>query len=431
MKNLKPQDIREGQPPASMTSFVAQRPIFDFGGHAWGYELSFRNAGDPGPGCPLEHDKATGETPAEVFPLSTHYIGQEKTILVNLPAEFLLGSTPPSLPPAPCVLGIRKISKTMPEIIDTCSKLRESGYSLAFDEDSIQDGGEELIALAHIIKVGVMDRYVDNIARTVNMLKPHGCLLLAERIEDDNTFSLAKSLGFSLFQGSFFTRPTILPGRKIPAKMIAKVKLLKELAGEDHSIKNIVKIIGQDAELSGRLQRYLNSADFLLPSKVDSLVQAVTLLTLQGYRPLRQWLMSVMISDMTGTTKNDELAYVSLQRAHFLQAVGKFAPSATYPAETMFMLGLFSKLDALLSIPMSEITGLLPLDESISRAYLGEVTPATTWLKLLEALENADFDAAMAALAGIGIRPDQAAQEYALAAAKASDTLRINSGRSN
>jgi len=81
-------------------------------------------------------------------------------------------------------------------------------------------------------------------------------ILLAEKVETREDFRIAVEMGFSLFQGYFFSKPSIIAG--VPDKKnnhFIHQQVLKQLQEENPSYEELERIIGTDAELSYRVMR--------------------------------------------------------------------------------------------------------------------------------------------------------------------------------
>ena len=155
--------------------------------------------------------------------------------------------------------------------------------------------------------------------------------------------------------------------------------------------------------------------------KITSIAQAVAIL---GDKPIKQWLMVVLLSDMAPTSKAEELSFISVQRGRFLELVARTIDPSPFTGDTMFMLGLFSKLDALLNQPMEEIIGPMPLDQEIKLALFGEHNRAHAWLELVEAVHLGSWERAGELLEGFGVGSEQASTLHARATAWTHNILR-------
>lgn len=390
--------------------FVARQPIFDRNQNIWGYELLFRHSGTAGTAQVTDPDVATAKVIADGFTLALTGMPPGRRTLINFPQNLILRGTAYALPKDVCVVEILETVRATPEIVDACRKLKEAGYTLALDDFVGQPGFEEILKIADIVKVEILGQPTPSIIKISQALKKGGTRLLAEKIEDAKAYQLTKSLGYEYFQGYFFSKPEIIPGRKISSSQLSKMRLLQALTREEIETRELAKIIEGDLSLSYRILRFMNSAAFGLATKLTSVEQAVALL---GRRPLKQWVMVVSLSDLAPTPRAEELSFQSIQRGRFLETLVTAMPKPLLAKDTAFLLGLFSRLDALLNQPMEQILGDLPLEDDIKSALVGGQNPARRMLDFLDAVEAGAWDATTEALAAYGVRQDQAAVLYA------------------
>ena len=69
--------------------------------------------------------------------------------------------------------------------------------------------------IANVIKVDMRLSSRDEQEALLQTYKPRGVLMLAEKVESYSEFEWAKGIGYDLFQGYFFARPTVVRGRQI------------------------------------------------------------------------------------------------------------------------------------------------------------------------------------------------------------------------
>jgi EAL and modified HD-GYP domain-containing signal transduction protein len=87
-----------------------------------------------------------------------------------------------------------------------------------------------------------------------------------------------------------------------------------------------------------------------------------------------------------------ELATLSLQRAKFFELIATHYDYWGFNPGTLFLLGLFSLMDAILGIPMTSLVELLPLDAKLKSALAGDQNNEYRPLfRLLECLEDAHW----------------------------------------
>jgi EAL and modified HD-GYP domain-containing signal transduction protein len=193
--------------------------------------------------------------------------------------------------------------------------------------------------------------------------------LLASHVQDRKRYEVCRDLEFSIFSGPFFKYPDTMTVRKLSSNEILRFKLLKFIESKDPDIPQIAKTIQSDATISFRLLAFLNSAAFVFSQKIKSIQQAISLL---GWANTKNWLRVVLLNDMTQTKEAQELVLLSAQRGMFLELVAREHNYWGFNPETMHLLGLFSLLDALLELPMSDIVSHLPIDNKMKAALCRE-----------------------------------------------------------
>lgn len=377
------------EPHASKPIFVARQPIFDAHEKVWAYELLFRKSGHASTADVAEDDLATASVIADGFSLAFSGMSKNRKAFINFPQRLLLDDTVFALPREICVVEVLETITPSPEMVAALLNIKSHGYILALDDYVGQPGYEDILRLADIVKVDVLGMEPLRLREVCADLRKYGCRLLAEKIEDRATYELTKRLGFSLFQGFFFSRPETMTGSKVPTPVIAKMRLLRALSGDDFDVRELTRIISSDPSVSYRLLNFINSAAFSLRSKIQSIGQALTLL---GRQQIKQWFLAVIISDFDSSAKVQEAAYTSLQRARYLESMGKLHHSPTFRAETLFLLGLFSKLDVLLAQPMDKLLQSIPLDKDVEGALLSKPSPYWAWLSLVEDIEIGNWE---------------------------------------
>ncbi len=368
--------------------FVARQPIFTRDNEVWGYELLFRHSAQTSKAHIKDPDVATAKVIADGLSMVMPQLDADKKVLINFPQNLLGGEAILTLPPDRCVVEILETVKPSPQIIQSCERIKREGYLLALDDFVGEPGYEPFLELADVIKIDVLDLRPGEIIKLSQRLKRYQCLMLAEKIEDPEIHHLTKSLGYSYFQGFLFSKPEIVKGRKISTEDISVLHLLQELSNEDFEIRDLSRIISTDVSLSYRLLKYINSAYFSLQQKVQSITQAITLI---GVKMLKQWLMVIILSDLDRGPRDEEIIYISIWRARFLMLMASLLKSIPYSPDTMFMLGLFSKLDALLNQQMEEVLESLPLEEDIIKGLCGQPNSAHDFLCLSRAVEEGDW----------------------------------------
>lgn len=387
--------------------FVARQPIFDRDRRVWGYELLFRHSAKAQCAQVLDSDVATSTVMIDGFAMAQEWLLAQQRVLINYPASLLLQHAPLALPAETAVVEILETVRPDEDILSACRHLKEEGYTLALDDFVGGPGYEPLLELADIVKVDILGMSNDQMEQVVRGLQRYDCTLLAEKVEDNAVFKHCRDLGFNLFQGYFFSRPEIIPGRKLSSSQLSKLQLLKELSVSDVDMPKISRIIQADVSVSYRLLRYINSPFVGLRSQVSSISQAVVLL---GQKKVAVWLRVLLLADLNPSPQAAELMFLSLQRAKFLELLTGELQLAADQQNKMFLLGLFSFLDVLLSQPVGDIIPLLALEDDLAGALVGEDTHLSFWLKFVQVCERGQWPAAEAILQKLGLSTEQTAK---------------------
>ena len=181
--------------------------------------------------------------------------------------------------------------------------------------------------------------------------------------------------GFTLFQGYFFRHPENLRARRIPANQITYVRLLSAISKAEVDFTEIEDLIKHEPALCYRLLRYLNSPLLGLPSDVLSVRHALNLL---GERESVRWIRMATTLVM-GQEKSSDLVLASLVRARFCELI---APRIEHGNSDLFLLGMLSLMDAILSVPIGILIEELHLDPAIKAQLLCAKTKTGTKLGL-------------------------------------------------
>lgn len=405
--------------PCAPILLVARQPVFDAAGDVWGYELLFRHPDSPEAFSPdTDASVATASVIADGFAMVRPSLGGGQRLLVNFAEDMLLAGTPRILPADVCGVEVLETVPASVPVVQALSGLKDEGYLIVVDDYAGQPGLEGLLDLADIVKIDVLGRPLSELARDVAALRPRQCLLLAEKVEDLATHRQCEALGFSLFQGFFFSRPELVHGRRLDSSQAAKMRLLATLARDDMNIKAATEVVRSDAALSYKLLRYINSVHFGLPVKVTSIQHGISLL---GTRNLVQWLCVTVLSEFDTGPIARELIAVSALRAKFLElcasrAAVRAAAQAQAPAVpsgSLFMLGLFSLLEPLLCLPLAELLRSLPLVDDLAEALTEHSGPYAPWLELMEHYERGRWDEVLASGTAMGLTQADLAMAYA------------------
>jgi c-di-GMP phosphodiesterase len=117
---------------------------------------------------------------------------------------------------------------------------------------------------------------------------------------------------------------------------------------------------------------------------ISSITQAISYLGEEGFKLF----VSLIATSMLAENKPDALVKMAVIRARFLQLIGI---ELKRDSSEMFLLGLFSLIDAMLDRNMKEILKQLPLTDKISAALIDRTGELFIYIRLIETYETGNW----------------------------------------
>ncbi len=198
----------------------------------------------------------------------------------------------------------------------------------------------------------------------VNLLKRHAPKLLAEKVETAEEFRYCNELGFKLFQGYFFARPTISKGQRQSPSQMVLFELFNSLSKEE-PVDIIERLFKREPELDFKLLNLINSAAYYRQIKIASIRQAIMLL---GYRQLQRWVSLMLFAgDIKERGSNPILERAAIRRI-MMAILTKKVKRDRDLIEAGFIVGILSMANVLLHMPSDTIVSELNISEEIALA---------------------------------------------------------------
>ena len=366
--------------------YLARQPILGRNREVFAYEVLFRDGIENS--CQSANlEFASNSTLDTSFLIGIEKITEGRRMFVNCPRAFLLQGYVSLFAKEKVVAEILESIEPDEEVIHACLLLKQEGYLLALDDFVDTPEWGPLVELADFIKVDFRSTGRRQQQSLAAKYTAKGIAMLAEKVETPEEFSSGLDMGYSLFQGYFFCRPEMMQHHDLPASKLAYLELLQAATSPRFDMQILASKIKQEASLTFRLLRYLNSVVFGLRSEVRSIPHALSML---GERELRKWIAVVSVG-VLAEDKPAELMIVPLVRGRFCEML---APLAGLQAESndLFLLGLLSVMDAILNQPLKLILAELPVRNEISEALLMHTGIYRDFLEITVAHERADWE---------------------------------------
>ncbi|MHC4943874.1 MAG: EAL and HDOD domain-containing protein [Planctomycetota bacterium] len=347
--------------------FLARQPIFDEELKLYGYELLFRSE------MTEVFEEINGDTATSAVISDSHFIKEINAVrcsnraFVNFTKNTLAAGYAQLFPSRTLGVELQASVKPEPEVLQMLKELKEEGYLIAVDNYAGEEERHPLIEYADIVKIDFLTTTPEQQKQFADRFKDKGIQMLAGNLERHKQVMSAREMGYTLYQGFFFCKPLRVKGERIPETKITKLQLLQAVNQTPIDFDQVEEIMRNDVAMSYKLLTYINSAKFGLRDKLNSIRQALVLL---GQQNLRKW-GSLMAFSFLADDKPTELLVTTVVRARFCELMADLL-NRPEQRDSLFMIGMFSTLDALLDKPMKVALGQVPLADEIKGSLLGE-----------------------------------------------------------
>jgi len=365
----------------SPTRFVARQPIFNRREQVYGYELLFRS-GLENRYTASDADAAARDVADHILTIGARTLTAGRKAFLNCTRHFLVNEYAMLLSKEETVIEILETVEPDAEVLSACRRLKNLGYVIALDDFVYSEKFQPFVEMADIIKVDFKLLGPGDRQRAVAKFSPLGIRLLAEKVETRAEFAEARDGGYAYFQGYFFCKPQIVPSRHIPAYKINYLRILQAISKPVLDRNEIVALIDREVSLCYKLLRFMNSALFGFRRDVSSTRHALELL---GDRALTKWASVAAVLGIASNEPN-ELVLTALTRGQCCELLASNL-GAHKDEEGMFLLGVFSLMEAMLGVPMSEIVAEIALPDRVRAALLGRSNRYREILDLVKAYE--------------------------------------------
>ena len=190
--------------------YLGRQPIHGRNLDVIAYELLFRR-GEGNHANVSAGDRATSRVILNTFAgLGLERVVGNRTAFLNITRSFIVGTYPLPVPPDRVVLEVLEGVTPDAEVLGGLERLKHLGYRIALDDFVLDEGTRALLPYADIVKVDCLDQSPSELRDQVERLRPHGLLLLAEKVETQEQLDRCRGLGFDYFQGYHLSRPDVI-----------------------------------------------------------------------------------------------------------------------------------------------------------------------------------------------------------------------------
>lgn len=400
-----------------MNFYAARQPILDKSKKLFAYELLFRDSIDnvfPD----IDGDEATSKMiEASQFNMGISEFTGNKPAFINFTLETLNQGYPEMLTSDEVVVEILETIKPGKKLLALCKDLHQKGYTLALDDYEHQNVWAHFYPFIKIIKIDIQQSSIDDIKEVLVAIKDHPHIkMLAEKVETYEEYDQMLQLGFDYFQGYFFARPEMVKTKSLSPSQMAMAELLYETSKTELDLNSITSVFERDVSLSYKLLRYANSAIFKRRNEISTIKQALVIL---GSGELKRFI-GLMFAVTANPDKPSELINMAMTRAKFCELVAQDIRSQL-DISIAFLTGLLSMIDAILDEEMATVLEKLPLSPEIKEPLLTKKGVMAALIKLVELIEQADWDKTTLVMDKLKLDKDKVVEHYNQAVAWADE----------
>ena len=385
---------------AAPTFWLGRQPILDRKYATVAFELLFRS-GSTNSAAVTDNRMATASVINHAFSeLGIASVLGEQRGFINFDTELLMSDVVELLPPQQTVIEILETVDITPKITERVRELRKRGFSFALDDIVQLDAVHSpLLPFVEVVKIDVLGTTPDSLARLVRKARSASWLqLLAEKVDSREQSDYCRELGFDLFQGYFFAKPTIMQGRRADPSRRQLMRLLEQSL-DDTDNGAIEQTFKETPELSYKLVRLVNSVGVGgVRGPIQSLAHALVIL---GRRQLQRWLQVLLFAHQSAGEFPSPLLQMAAARGKLMELLAGQGSKDHRWQDRAFMTGILSLLDTLLEMSMADVIEQLRLPDDVRDALLTREGKLGHLLRIVEALERTD-DASVSSLLAQG-----------------------------
>lgn len=365
--------------------FIGRQPIMDVKQHIIGYELLFRHSADAQTAVFEDDLKACSNVLVNTMgDMDIQWLLGDKLAFINVNESMLMSEFLELMPPQRTALEILRSVVAGDAVVERCRVLRKLGFKIALDNPQLSTQLEPLVALADYIKIDTQSINIAEAGKLYHQYNTPTVQIVAEKVETIEKFEAYKQIGYKRFQGFYFARPETFTAKVINPSFDSVLNLLNMVSQDSDNIE-IENGFKRDAALSFKLLRYINSVGFGLSCEIQSIKHALTIL---GRKQLYRWLTLLMVTAGENTTP-PALMKTSITRGRLTELLGE-SYFEKHDRDNLFIVGVFSLLDAILKMPMDQVLEKIQLPETVTEALLTRGGVYGPFLQLTEACEEAD-----------------------------------------
>ncbi|MBO4883585.1 MAG: HDOD domain-containing protein [Lachnospiraceae bacterium] len=270
--------------------------------------------------------------------------------------------------------------------VNRLKELKASGYQLAIRKLAVKQFEEYKPVLSLVDYVFLDHKKIDISKAKIYFEKvyPNVSLVAVNVNTQEDYDALTAGGGYNLYEGKFFKLPIVNDDKDVSPMKATYIELLNIVNDPDFDLDKAASVIEHDTALVISLLAMVNR--MTVNSGISTVGHAAAML---GQKELKRWINTAVTKELCAD-KPGEITRISLIRARFAELLAPVFGLAASSSE-LFLMGLFSVLDAMLDKPMKEALDLVKVSKDISGALLDGTGKYASVLDFINAYENANW----------------------------------------
>ena len=374
--------------------YLARQPILDKESNIYAYEILYRDADK------TSHFENNMTASASVVNSILNKFGTksllgEKKAFIKIDEKFLLNDIIFSVPKDLFVFSLFSQSVISEKMVEQIVKLHTNGYTLAINDTNLDmsfiEKFSDVLEYFSFVKINFDVFISEDIASLILQLKKTDTNVIATKIEDIQTYELAKKLGCDYYEGYYFSKPVILENAQYEPFQMNVLKLYNLLM-QDVNIDEITTEFENNPEITVQLLQFINSAAFSFRKKISSIHHVLVLL---GRIPLSQWLMLLIYSkSISKVQQHSPLMMMVLNRTFLMKNIlNEIEPDVrSNMLGEAYLVGVLSLMDTLFGMQIEDILQRIDISDPVKDAILNDAGELGEIYAVVRATESFDVD---------------------------------------
>ena len=270
--------------------------------------------------------------------------------------------------------------------VNRLKELKASGYKLAIRKLQVKQF-EEYKEILNLVDYVLLDHKKIDITKAkvyFQKVYPNVSLVAVNVNTQEDYDALTTDGGYDLYEGKFFRIPVVNSQKDLSPMKATYIELLNIVNDPDFDLDKAAAVIEHDTALVISLLAMVNR--MTVNSGISTVGHAAAML---GQKELKRWINTAVTKELC-SDKPGEITRVSLIRARFAELIAPSFGLSTSSSE-LFLMGLFSVLDAMLDKPMKEALELVKVSKDISNALIEGTGKYAPVLEFMNAYSDANW----------------------------------------